>query len=414
MRFFFVWLIICCLSLKNIQLPAQRNVDTCLKKTLYITVKNKPLRIVLKELEQKANIVFSYSNNTLNDDSLVSFNKNASLEVILKNILPQKTDFIATENDIILFPRAIRQDSTITNLNSSPEKTKNQTPTINNFIQEVPTKISHKKNSVYFKDSIKWSKISNLKSPDFPIPQPEIPSQIITNITSPIHFKKNKWKVSFGLFYQKQIIDKIKWRLRSVPENYELVDAASQFYNLNSENYKISFVFQLTKGPWCFGTGLGRQEIKENYNYSPFFDHIVINAQKFYPTLYEDSNNYKYLGFPVIIGYKKRVLSKLKLGLSLTGWTSILTSVNGMYINIDTSVPDFIASYSPIDSKSHLNNLVNSLEFSFSVSYDILSRVNLEIAPSYITQINSDFSKNYMLHRTKKLFGNSFSINFIF
>lgn len=82
----FYFILICLLT--NMKLSAQHNPDV-LKNKISVTLQNKTIKQVFIEIQNLSNVTFGYSNNTFDENRLVTakFNEATLLE-ILKNILP--------------------------------------------------------------------------------------------------------------------------------------------------------------------------------------------------------------------------------------------------------------------------------------------------------------------------------------
>ncbi len=86
-------------------IPAQSRAQGILNRKVSLTVKNKPVAEVLKEIEKKGNFYFSYNNNILKADSLVSVNaQQQSIAQLLDKLFDKKYQYQERDNHLIIHP----------------------------------------------------------------------------------------------------------------------------------------------------------------------------------------------------------------------------------------------------------------------------------------------------------------------
>lgn len=74
--------------------------------TISLHVKDKPLKEMLRQIEENDGYIFLYKDKTIDLDRKISLDvHNASLETVLRRILDEKTDFEISERQVVLYTR---------------------------------------------------------------------------------------------------------------------------------------------------------------------------------------------------------------------------------------------------------------------------------------------------------------------
>jgi hypothetical protein len=429
MKFFLSILLL--VSIKTLLAQSQNDA---FQEQVNINVKQKSVQDVLENVEQETNIMFSYSNSTINSDSIISiFVFKGKLEGLLKKLLPSGTSYILNSNNIILYNSPLKEKKS-----TEEKKSNNKSKAVvkNSSKEDKNTLDSNKMDLPPIRPFlIKKIELNSIEedgelatiislSPILvkTINEEDLPHNIIDNKKTKKTYRKRgrqintsfsrnkKATVEYSIrpFYQ-LIKETIQYKNFGIGENDERIKAIINSSEENPRAFRTGILATVTSDNLRFTTGLAIYKSYEDYNYQPANDSIysylvsIPDTVGFVPA---GKNMYRYFSVPLFIGYERNISSNFIVCGNIGAWFNKLNSYSGEYLDLDSGIP-----YKFSDLKNApLNKIKTDLALDISVEYKVLKNTSISFSTSYIYPINSIFSDEYPVTKYKSAVGYSFTL----
>jgi hypothetical protein len=430
-KFFSSSIFILCLQLILAQSP-----DEALQTVISIDVRQKSLRNVMDEIEQKASVTFSYNNATINSDSIISILVlSGDLKEILKRIMPPNTSFIISSENIILYRTPPNEQENITKeeLFDRPQK--------DTVFPDEGKKI------FTADDSVPALRIKPYVIEKLNFLEPPRHDTLAMISLAPVLFETNNeemWQKSIlkrketpdertvfqnnlNLYGKRKLTTKF-----SVGSFFQILNESMQYNNfgiggdsINKDNANIKNIITSSEKSLTSSrtgiiasvsfeylkltTGFALQKSRESYNYKNVLDSTTAKILTVSDTTgfsLIGKNTYNYLSIPLFFGYERKITENLTASGNIGIWINILNSSKGCYINLNTDLP-----YELNDLKTApINKTKTDMAVDISLEYKLLRNISISFSTSYMHPTNSIFEKDYPVTKFKSAFGYSFAL----
>jgi len=399
-------------------------------------VQQESFREVLDEIEQKANVSFSYNNSVINPDSIISILVfNGKLEDMLKKILPANTSFIISSENIILYKaqeskhnrpikKVVRTDVTNKRLQSLVTETEK-------FVIEKSRMASVLKIKPYVLTDVKiWPQETNendtLASVHLaPILLNASPEKLASknalnnpnklsirrNTSTPKRRKPNgKGKINYavGPFFQ-FLNESIQYNnFGTSGDNAQIVEIISSSEE-KARSKRAGIMASVTFDHFRLTSGFALQKSTECYNYVGKLDTTTAHFISVPDTSgfsLRGTNTYNYLSIPLFVGYKGNITRKMSCIGQVGIWAKLLNSHKGYFINLNTKLPYRFKKF----EDAPIKKLQTDIAANISLEYLLFNQVSISSSFSYILPTSSFFNNEYPVTKLKSAWGYSFAI----
>ncbi|MDR3706037.1 MAG: hypothetical protein P4L28_09050 [Paludibacteraceae bacterium] len=405
-----------------------------LSQVVDIECHQQPIVRVLKMLEKKSGVVFSYQNEIFSSKemkTIVMHHKKLN-DVLIALFQQDNLSFYAVKNQVVIYKLQTRikksQDQTSLKnkvdlkkktlppgAQSNPKlytkKNKQKKDTVIRvfydtiYQKQVVVKYDTVKKIVY--DTIKKTKTDKAqkqKNTQIPISTPIPTDNVIHFSVEPVYqLGINKWNKTYS---------------STVTSGNNTVSIS---YKLN-KNYRVGVIGYVTWSNFVVGTGLAYRQMEVNYNVGTTKKYtytvsdstwnrdtlkVLTSTKTGYKTANHDSiNKYTYISIPVYVGVKQALSKKLSVSFGMTAWIDVLTSASGYSVDSAGEVSSI--------SKNDIGKVKLELMSQCKFEYLIIPQLSAFVSPYYSIPIRVAKEENVFTVQDWNYFGINFGISYYF